>query len=152
MGEKRSKKTTKLTADESLLARYREKRRHGQTPERFGTGAVRTTDGYPQFMVHHHAARNTHFDLRLDMQGVLRSWAVPKGPSYNVADKRFAAFVEDHPLDYGNFEGRIPDGNYGAGWTIVWDEGFWRPLADPLEGLKKGKLLFKLPGCKLHGN
>ena len=80
MGEKRSKKTTKLTADESLLARYREKRRHGQTPERFGTGAVRTTDGYPQFMVHHHAARNTHFDLRLENARGLEILGCPQGP------------------------------------------------------------------------
>ena len=153
MGEKRPKKTTKLTANESLLARYREKRRTNQTPEPFGqAGSTKApTRGYPQFMLHHHAARNTHFDLRLEMQGVLRSWAVPKGPSYNVADKRFAALVEDHPLEYGDFEGRIPDGNYGAGWTIVWDKGFWRPLADPVEGIKKGKLLFELHGCKLHG-
>ena len=85
------------------------------------------------------------------MQGVLGSWAVPKGPSYHVADKRFAALVEDHPLEYGEFEGRIPEGNYGAGWTIVWDKGFWRPLTNPIEDLQKGKLLFELHGCKLHG-
>ncbi len=103
-------------------------------------------------MVHHHAARNTHYDLRLEMEGVLRSWAVPKGPSPNVKDKRFAALVEDHPLEYGDFEGRIPDGNYGAGWTIVWDRGIWKPKGNPIEGLKKGKLLFELQGCKLHGN
>jgi bifunctional non-homologous end joining protein LigD len=86
------------------------------------------------------------------MEGVLRSWAVPKGPSPNVKDKRFAALVEDHPLEYGDFEGRIPDGNYGAGWTIVWDWGIWKPKGNPIEGLKKGKLLFELQGCKLHGN
>ena len=141
--------------NEALLARYRQKRSSGSTPEPFGTSStgarIASRTGYPQFMVHHHAARNTHYDLRLEMQGVLRSWAVPKGPSYNVADKRFAALVEDHPLEYGDFEGRIPDGNYGAGWTIVWDKGFWRPLSDPIEGMKKGKLLFELHGCKLHG-
>lgn len=146
------KKSAKSSADDALLARYRQKRHSGRTPEPFGsTGNRPSGGGFPMFMVHHHAARNTHFDLRLEMQGVLRSWAVPKGPSPNVADKRFAALVEDHPLEYGDFEGRIPDGNYGAGWTIVWDRGFWLPLADPIEGLKKGKLLFELHGCKLHG-
>lgn len=102
-------------------------------------------------MIHHHRARQTHYDLRLEMEGVLRSWAVPKGPSPNVADKRFAALVEDHPVEYGDFEGLIPEGNYGAGWTIVWDRGFWIPKGDPLEGLKDGKLLFELRGQKLHG-
>ncbi len=142
---------TRTGADEALLARYRQKRQSGRTPEPFGGVQTSTSSGYPQFMVHHHAATSTHYDLRLEMQGVLRSWAVPKGPSPNVAEKRFAALVEDHPLEYGNFEGHIPDGNYGAGWTIVWDKGFWVPLADPLQGLKSGKLLFELHGCKLHG-
>jgi bifunctional non-homologous end joining protein LigD len=104
-----------------------------------------------RFVVHHHAARNTHYDLRLEMEGVLRSWAVPKGPSPNVKDKRFAALVEDHPLEYGDFEGKIPEGNYGAGWSIVWDRGYYRPIGDPVEGLAKGKILFELHGQKLHG-
>jgi bifunctional non-homologous end joining protein LigD len=85
------------------------------------------------------------------MEGVLRSWAVPKGPSYDPADKRLAVLVEDHPLEYGDFEGIIPDGNYGAGAVIVWDRGRWVPLEDPLEGLTKGKLLFELQGLKLKG-
>jgi len=92
-----------------------------------------------------------HWDLRLEIDGVLRSWAVPKGPSANVADKRFAALVEDHPLDYANFEGTIPSGNYGAGEVIVWDRGTWTPLNDIHEGFRKGKLLFELNGFKLHG-
>ncbi len=102
-------------------------------------------------MVHMHAARRLHWDLRLEMDGVLRSWAVPKGPSPNRADKRLAVHVEDHPLEYGDFEGLIPEGNYGAGAVIVWDRGRWVPLEDPEEGMKKGKLLFELRGYKLRG-
>ena len=102
-------------------------------------------------MVHKHAARRLHYDLRLEMEGVLRSWAVPKGPSYDSADKRLAVLVEDHPLEYGDFEGLIPEGNYGAGAVIVWDRGRWVPLEDPIEGLAKGKLLFELQGMKLRG-
>jgi len=98
-----------------------------------------------------HAARRLHWDLRLEMDGVLRSWAVPKGPSPDRADKRLAVHVEDHPLEYGDFEGIIPDGNYGAGAVIVWDRGRWIPLEDPHEGMKKGKLLFELHGYKLKG-
>ena len=103
------------------------------------------------FVVHKHAARQLHFDLRLEMDGVLRSWAVPKGPSYDVNDKRLAVKVEDHPLEYGDFEGIIPQGNYGAGAVIVWDRGEWVPLEDWRVGLEKGKLLFELRGYKLHG-
>ena len=103
------------------------------------------------FVVHQHAARRLHFDLRLEMEGVLRSWAVPKGPSYDQAEKRLAVHVEDHPLEYGDFEGMIPAGNYGAGAVIVWDRGAWTPIGDPAEGLEKGKLLFELEGYKLHG-
>lgn len=132
------------------LDQYRAKRRTDGTPEPFG-GKPATSGGALRFVVHHHAARNTHYDLRLEMEGVLRSWAVPKGPSPNMKDKRFAARVEDHPLEYGDFEGKIPDGNYGAGWTIVWDRGTWKPDGDPVAGLHKGKLLFQLEGCKLHG-
>ena len=103
------------------------------------------------FIVHMHAATRLHWDLRLEMEGVLRSWAVPKGPSANRADKRLAVNVEDHPMEYGDFEGVIPEGNYGAGEVIVWDRGVWVPLEDPFEGFKKGKLLFDLKGYKLRG-
>ena len=103
------------------------------------------------FVVHKHAARQLHFDLRLEMEGVLRSWAVPKGPSYDQNDKRLAVRVEDHPIEYGDFEGIIPKGNYGAGAVIVWDRGEWVPLEDWREGLEKGKLLFELKGYKLKG-
>ena len=101
--------------------------------------------------MHKHAATQLHFDLRIEMDGVLRSWAVPKGPSYDMNDKRLAVRVEDHPLEYGDFEGIIPAGNYGAGGIIVWDRGEWVPLEDWREGLEKGKLLFELKGYKLRG-
>lgn len=133
--------------DDSLGA-YRAKRSPDSTPEPMG--AVSAVPGN-LFVVHKHAARNLHFDLRLEMDGVLRSWAVPKGPSCDTTDKRLAVKVEDHPIEYGDFEGNIPSGNYGAGGVIVWDRGEWVPLEPWREGLEKGKLLFELRGYKLHG-
>ena len=130
------------------LSTYRAKRSPDRTPEPFGP--VSAVPGN-LFVVHKHAARNLHFDLRLEMDGVLRSWAVPKGPSYDQSEKRLAVKVEDHPLEYGDFEGVIPAGNYGAGGVIVWDRGEWVPLEPWREGLEKGKLLFELKGYKLHG-
>src|SRR5437588_7859071 len=135
------------------LSTYRAKRSLDRTPE---PGARPATAGSPPsagglFVVHMHAARRLHWDLRLEMDGVLRSWAVPKGPSPNRADKRLAVHVEDHPLEYGDFEGIIPEGNYGAGAVIGWDRGRWVPLEDPHEGMQKGKLLFELHGYKLKG-
>ena len=128
---------------------YRAKRSPDSTPEPMG-GPVSPVVGR-LFVVHKHAARQLHFDLRLEMDGVLRSWAVPRGPSYDMNDKRLAVKVEDHPFEYGDFEGIIPAGNYGAGGVIVWDRGEWVPLEDWREGLEKGKLLFELKGYKLHG-
>ncbi len=134
------------------LAAYRAKRLLEGTPEPAGSRAPTPWDERGGlFVVHKHAARRLHFDLRLEMDGVLRSWAVPKGPSYDMADKRLAVMVEDHPLEYGDFEGLIPEGNYGAGAVIVWDRGRWIPVEDPVAGLAKGKLLFELRGLKLHG-
>src|SRR5688500_4107832 len=130
------------------LSTYRAKRSADRSPEPVGT--VSAVPGN-LFVVHKHAARNLHWDLRLEMDGVLRSWAVPKGPSYDMNDKRLAVKVEDHPLEYGDFEGVIPAGNYGAGGIIVWDRGEWVPLEDWRTGLEKGKLLFELKGYKLHG-
>ena len=130
------------------LSSYRAKRSPDRTTEPFGP--VSPIVGR-LFVVHKHAARQLHFDLRLEMDGVLRSWAVPRGPSYDMNDKRLAVRVEDHPLEYGDFEGVIPKGNYGAGGVIVWDRGEWVPLEDWREGLEKGKLLFELKGYKLHG-
>jgi bifunctional non-homologous end joining protein LigD len=105
------------------------------------------------FVVQKHAATRMHYDLRLEMDGVLQSWAVPRGPSLDPADKRLAVMVEEHPLDYADFEGVIPDGNYGAGPVIVWDKGRWAPIYEEKHpgGLADGKLLFDLYGYKLHG-
>ncbi len=134
------------------LAPYRAKRSLERTPEPAGSHTpISWEERGGLFVVHKHAARRLHFDLRLEMEGVLRSWAVPKGPSYDMADKRLAVLVEDHPLEYGDFEGLIPEGNYGAGAVIVWDRGRWVPIEDPVAGLAKGKLLFELRGIKLHG-
>ncbi len=136
-----------MERDDSLST-YRAKRSPDSSPEPVGT--VSPVPGR-LFVVHKHAARQLHWDLRIEMDGVLRSWAVPKGPSYDMNDKRLAVRVEDHPLEYGDFEGIIPSGNYGAGGIIVWDRGEWVPLEDWREGLEKGKLLFELKGYKLHG-
>src|SRR5687768_18381822 len=134
------------------LATYRQKRSPDRTPEPFGSGAASPSPVIGRlFVVHKHAARRLHFDLRIEMDGVLRSWAVPKGPSYDMNDKRLAVNVEDHPLEYGDFEGIIPAGNYGVGGIIVWDRGEWVPLEDWREGLEKGKLAFELRGYKLRG-
>src|SRR3989475_4810087 len=133
------------------LGTYRAKRSLDRTPEPGAAAAVATPSAGGLFVVHMHAARRLHWDLRLEMDGVLRSWAVPKGPSPNRADKRLAVLVQDHPPEDGDFEGIIPEGNYGAGAVIVWDRGRWVPLEDPQEGLKKGKLLFELRGYKLKG-
>lgn len=130
------------------LAAYREKRIASRTPEPFGGEVV---VGGSVFVVQKHAARSLHWDLRLELDGVLLSWAVPKGPSPNQADKRLAMQTEDHPLEYAEFEGVIPEGQYGAGAMIVWDRGVWVPVEDPHEGLEKGKLLFELHGHKLLG-
>src|SRR5438094_5291782 len=136
------------TGSDDSLSTYRAKRSPDRSPEPVGT--VSPVIGR-LFVVHKHAARQLHFDLRLEMDGVLRSWEVRKGPSYDMNDKRLAVKVEDRPLEYGDFEGIIPKGNYGAGGVIVWDRGEWVPLEDWREGLEKGKLLFELKGYKLHG-
>ena len=131
------------------LATYREKRTASRTPEPFGG---RVVAGGSIFVVQKHAARSLHWDLRLELDSVLLSWAVPKGPSPNQADKRLAMQTEDHPLEYAEFEGVIPEGEYGAGAMIVWDRGVWVPLEDAHVGLEKGKLLLELRGHKLLGN
>jgi bifunctional non-homologous end joining protein LigD len=138
------------------LSAYRAKRSLDRTPEPGARPAPRpAAPGSAArgglFVVHMHAARRLHWDLRLELDGVLASWAVPKGPSPDRADKRLAVRVEDHPLEYGDFEGVIPQGNYGAGAVIVWDRGRWAPVEDPHEGLRRGKLLFDLYGYKLRG-
>ncbi|REJ74671.1 MAG: DNA ligase D [Acidobacteria bacterium] len=138
----------------SDLSEYRRKRTPGATPEPFGAGEQgnRVAVGSAgEFVVQLHAARRSHYDLRLELDGTLKSWAVPRGPSLDPAEKRLAVQTEDHPLDYGGFEGVIPEGHYGAGAMIVWDRGVWLPLEDPEAGLVSGKLLFELRGFKLRG-
>ena len=130
------------------LNEYRAKRALEKTPEPAGT--VRPTGGRT-FVVQKHWATRMHYDLRIEHEGVLLSWAVPKGPSANPADKHVAIQTEDHPLEYADFEGIIPAGNYGAGAMIVWDRGTFVPLIDIAEGFDKGKLLFEFQGYKLRG-
>jgi bifunctional non-homologous end joining protein LigD len=105
-----------------------------------------------RFVVHEHHATRLHYDFRLEINGVLKSWAIPKGPSMNPSEKRLAVMVEDHPLDYGDFEGIIPQGHYGAGPVLIWDSGEFQPEGEPESGLKNGKLTFSLEGTKLKGS
>jgi bifunctional non-homologous end joining protein LigD len=132
------------------LEAYRKKRDPDRTPEPFGG---RLPSGGRLFVVQKHAARRLHYDLRLEMEGVLKSWAVPKGPSGHAEEKRLAVHVEDHPIEYGDFEGVIPAGNYGAGSVIVWDYGWYRSTkpTDPLEQLARGKLEVEIFGYKMRG-
>src|SRR5262249_38351792 len=123
-------------------------RRFDQTPE--PEGKVEKKKGH-RFVVQKHRATQLHYDFRLEMDGVLKSWAVPKGPSLDPGDKRLAMHVEDHPVSYFDFEGTIPAGNYGAGTVMVWDMGTWEPVGDAAEMLRKGDLKFRLRGKKLKG-
>lgn len=149
------------------LDEYRSKRDFSDTRE--PRPEVKSSAAGNLFVIHKHAARTLHYDLRLEMDGVLKSWAVPKGPSLDPDKKRLAVQVEDHPLDYADFEGAIPDGRYGAGTVMVWDRGRWFPesdggapegegggriaegAADPAASCRAGKLRFRLEGEKLHG-
>jgi len=132
------------------LETYRAKRNFARTPEppdAPGTAASRL-----RYVIQRHAARRLHYDFRLELDGVLKSWAVPKGPSPDPADKRLAVHVEDHPLAYGDFEGTIPPGEYGAGTVQLWDQGWWEPVGDPRAGYRRGKLEFVLHGQRLKGH
>lgn len=131
------------------LEEYKRKRDFKQTPEPAGKverGKQR------RFVVQKHSATRLHYDFRLEMEGVLKSWAVPKGPSLDPADKRLAMQVEDHPVSYFDFEGTIPQGNYGAGTVMVWDVGTWEPEGNAHEMLAKGDFKFRLEGQKLKGS
>ena len=135
------------------LDKYRRMRDFGDTPEPKGSARPRKGKK-PIFVVQKHRASHLHYDFRLEMEGVLKSWAVPKGPSYDPSIRRLAMMTEDHPYDYAAFEGVIPAGNYGAGNVIIWDEGTWTfegPGDDPLAALREGKMTFTLDGSKLHG-
>jgi bifunctional non-homologous end joining protein LigD len=132
------------------LERYRQKRDFRVTPEPAGKVGQRRSRKLA-FVIQKHAASRLHYDFRLELNGVLLSWAVPKGPSLDPNDKRLAMHVEDHPLEYGDFEGVIPPKQYGAGTVMVWDRGTWTPKADPVEGYAKGRLKFDLDGEKLKG-
>ena len=132
------------------LERYRQKRDFGTTPEPRGRVSARKK-GQLSFVIQKHAASHLHYDFRLELGGVLLSWAVPKGPSLDSQDKRLAMHVEDHPLEYGGFEGVIPPKQYGAGTVMVWDRGTWIPQGDPAEAYAKGRLKFQLDGEKLKG-
>ena len=131
------------------LATYRAKRDFSKTPE---PPPERKRKAGNSFVIQKHAATRTHFDFRLEHDGVLKSWAVTKGPSLDPAQKRLAVMTEDHPLEYGKFEGVIPKGEYGGGPVMLWDRGTWEPIGDPDEGLAKGDFKFRLHGDRLNGD
>jgi bifunctional non-homologous end joining protein LigD len=131
------------------LAKYRSMRDFTKTAEPSGARARKHAG--MSFVIQQHAARRMHYDFRLELDGVLLSWSVPKGPSLSPSDKRLAVRTEDHPLDYAGFEGIIPPGQYGGGTVSVWDRGTWEPEGDPREAVRKGRLTFTLHGEKLHG-
>jgi len=135
---------------DTALKSYRHKRHFEETREPRGALPDRRESG-ALYVVQKHDARRLHYDFRLELEGVLLSWAVARGPSYDPKQKRLAIRTEDHPLEYGQFEGTIPKGNYGGGTVMLWDTGHWTPLGDPREGLEKGKLAFELHGKRLRG-
>ncbi|MGE8061181.1 DNA ligase D [Pseudomonas sp. NPDC089547] len=133
------------------LQEYQRKRDFDATPEPAGKHARSRPAHALRYCIQKHDASHLHYDFRLELDGTLKSWAIPKGPSLDPKVRRLAVHVEDHPLDYADFEGRIPEGHYGAGDVIVWDRGAWEPEGDPREAYAKGKLRFRLQGEKLSG-
>ncbi len=131
------------------LKKYREKRNFQVTSEPAGGGEA--NEDARAFVIQKHWASRLHYDFRLEMDGAMKSWAVPKGPCYDPAVKRMAVQVEDHPIAYNQFEGQIPEGQYGAGKVIIWDEGKWMPVGDPRKGYRDGHLKFDLQGVKMQG-
>jgi bifunctional non-homologous end joining protein LigD len=132
------------------LEEYKRKRDFEKTPEP-APGPVKARKKALSYLIQKHDATRLHYDFRLELDGVLLSWAVTKGPSVNPADKRLAVRTEDHPISYGTFEGTIPKGQYGGGTVMLWDKGAWEPQDDPRAGLKKGHLSFILHGERLKG-
>src|SRR6187397_474275 len=156
-GNRGGKRRAKRAGSLRRLRRYGQKRDFKKTAEPAenagGARAAKAKGKVKQliFVIQKHAASHLHWDFRLEWQGTLRSWAVPKGPSLDPADKRLAVQVEDHPIAYGTFEGTIPEGEYGGGSVIVWDRGTWEPEGDVDDGLARGKLAFRLDGERLRG-
>ena len=139
----------------SKLVNYQEMRDFSQSAEPSGKNAKVVPSEALRFVIQKHAASHLHFDLRLEFEGVFRSWAVPKGPSLDPKDRRMAMEVEDHPLDYGDFEGTIPKGQYGGGTVMLWDRGYWAPekgFENIDRALAKGELKFVMEGARLHGS
>src|SRR5712675_2272643 len=134
----------------SSLSRYQSKRDFSKTAEPSGDTTVAPSERR-RFVIQKHAATRLHYDFRLELDGVFKSWAVTRGPSFDPKDKRLAVEVEDHPLEYGDFEGTIPTGQYGAGTVEVWDRGFWFPEGDPRKGWRGGNLKFRLEGERMRG-
>lgn len=139
------------TKAQDLLKDYKAKRNFAKTQEPASAAPKQGEGGRGKFVVQKHDATRLHYDFRIELDGVLKSWAVTKGPSNNPGDKRLAVRVEDHPLEYGGFEGTIPEGEYGGGTVMLWDRGTWEPVGDPHEGLAKGDLKLRLYGQRMKG-
>lgn len=151
---KRAKSPKNSEVPPGPLSRYNLKRDFSKTVEPPGLAGRRRAKGTEplQFVIQKHWASRLHYDFRLELGGVMLSWAVPRDPSFDPAIKQMAIHVEDHPISYNTFEGTIPKGQYGAGTVIVWDRGTWEPVGDPREGMAKGKLIFKITARSWPGS
>ena len=139
-----------MLRESDRLKEYRAKRDFSRTPEP-APKRKKKSKGKLRYLIQKHAARREHYDFRLEHNGALLSWAIPRGPSLDTRDKRLAVRTEDHPLEYGNFEGTIPEGEYGGGTVMLWDQGTWEPRLDVDQGLKDGQLKLNLHGKRLQG-